>query len=152
VTTDASIGGGPLLAAQPRINPEMVARVLFLSLMIGATSIAAWRNVRSGRADIKGTTRVAAVSGVLELLYALLQQHYALDALAYFQAMHALMQGLLVAFLSGVGYRRKSVSGPKGPRICCALPTSNRRTIMSPILVMRSWVACLPSPLASNQS
>ena len=31
-------------------------------------------------------------------------------------------------------YRRKSVSGPNGPKIYCALPTSSLRTIVSPAL------------------
>jgi hypothetical protein len=33
-------------------------------------------------------------------------------------------------------YRRKSVSGPNGPKIYCALPTSSRRTILSPALLI----------------
>src|ERR1700680_3558801 len=33
-------------------------------------------------------------------------------------------------------YRRESVSGPKGPKIYCALPTSSLRTIVSPVLLI----------------
>ena len=33
-------------------------------------------------------------------------------------------------------YRRKSVSGPNGPKIYCALPTNSLRTIVSPALLI----------------
>src|SRR6266436_2732026 len=36
-------------------------------------------------------------------------------------------------------YRRKSLSGPKAPNMYCALPTSNRRNIRSPVLLIPNW-------------
>jgi hypothetical protein len=40
-------------------------------------------------------------------------------------------------------YRRRSVSGPKGPKIYWALPTNNRRNIISPALLIPScgWLS-----------
>ncbi len=36
-------------------------------------------------------------------------------------------------------YRRKSLSGPKAPNMYCELPTSNRRNIRSPALLIPNW-------------
>jgi len=49
-------------------------------------------------------------------------------------------------------YRRKSVSGPNGPRIYCALPTSSRRTIVSPALLMPNcgWLSPESSCFGTN--
>ncbi len=49
-------------------------------------------------------------------------------------------------------YRRKSVSGPNGPKIYCALPTSSRRTIVSPALLIPNcgWLSPESSCFGTN--
>src|SRR5499425_2147111 len=49
-------------------------------------------------------------------------------------------------------YRRKSVSGPNGPKIYCALPTSSLRTIVSPVLLIPNcgWLSPESSCFGTN--
>src|SRR6266576_4532509 len=49
-------------------------------------------------------------------------------------------------------YRRKSVSGPNGPKLYCALPTSSRRIIVSPALLIPNcgWLSPESSCFGTN--
>ena len=42
-------------------------------------------------------------------------------------------------------HRRRWVSGPNGPRMLCAQPTSRPRTSRSPVFVMRRWARACPA-------
>src|ERR1039458_5915732 len=49
-------------------------------------------------------------------------------------------------------YRRRSVSGPNGPKMYCALPTSSLRTIVSPALLIPNcgWLSPESSCFGTN--
>ena len=82
-------------SAAARTSRSNQAQLLFAIFLLVGEAILAYRNVRMGRGDARGSLRLGAVVAILAMLYKILSQSHALDSAEYGRILQSLGESLL---------------------------------------------------------
>jgi len=102
--TLGSTAAAPDVSAQARKDQRQGGYVIYWTILIGGTSMLAWRNQKARRGDTRGASRLATLAAFLSVAVPLTSQSHVLDLMEYSQLVLLLMRALFVLYLVGAAY------------------------------------------------